>query len=283
VPRRRRRSVSIFNFSFVDILATTIGVIVFIMVMVLLNVTDTISASGLEDEVEEARERVRQHQRAAAEWDERAAQQADLQDTYAKAASKAAVARQRLNAQRQRNRQLEQEGERLAGELEDLQGAVNGLEERVEGLEERMAQRQDRQREEVAFRIPRERPTTKQPFAFECAGGKVYLVASGGSLNKSSYSITDMGAALLIQRKDSAVGESLAAALRRGSTFQRTLRQADPRKEFAMFVVREDSFGFFRKLRERVIEAGFDYNWEAFQNDRSLISGKGGGGQATVQ
>jgi len=270
VARVRRESVSIFNFSFVDILATTIGVLIFVMVMVLLNATGRISAEGLKAQVEHLRGQAREHQGAVKEWDKKAKEEEARRRGYQAAATTAAAAAQAAD---KHLKYQKRQAQKLAGEARQLGQKAAALRGTVAALKDRARRLANQNREEVPFRIPRQRATTKRPVYFECAGGRVYLLAFGGRLEDKNYSAKSLLDATLITRKKSAVGETIAGARGRGSSFVATLNRASKRTHFAHFIVREDSFDLFRQLRGLLWERRYEYNWQAFRADENIISG----------
>jgi hypothetical protein len=267
VARARRQDVTLFNFSFVDILATTIGVLVFIMVLVLLNATGRISAEDVREQARRAQERLKKHQLAAERWDRRAAREQGYRQAYLRAARAAGPAQERLADETARRRELERETRQLGQAKAALELSVATSRRRAAALAAQVSQQASQEREQVPFRIPHERPTTKESVFFECVGGRVYLMAVAGRLYERNYRATSLVDAVLLERKPDAVGETSARARRRGSLFLRELGSARRTTHFGHFIVREDSFALFRRLRGLLWQRGFDYNWQPMQAD----------------
>ena len=272
--------VSIFNFAFLDILATTIGVILFIMVLALVDVGGRLSAEAVRERVrglvagtEGIREDVRRRREETDElWRTR---QAYAEDPHA--------AGKDLAAQHDRQERLRAETRGLEDDERDLQRQVAELERELASLAATAAQRQARTtRTEVEFRVPRLRHTTKEQVVFECDGGRVYALAFAGRLAEANYTAMSVGGGGhgLIFRKGSAYGEDVHAAHRPRSGFANSVRLMDPQQHYATFVVRPDSFELFRQLRKAMWSHGFEVGWLPFREGQTVAAGPGGTGGA---
>lgn len=285
----RSRDIAIFNFSFLDIMATTIGVMIFIMVMVFISVSPEQALEALEQRIDEARPQAADAERKAQE----AAQRAERQQGQAQ-------------KQRERVRQMERSSETFTARRRDdnkkLRAKINALEqklakaesdaakaaERTEALKNQIKQSRQGARQEatnVEFRVPLERETTKRSTYFECDGAEVYLLSLKQSLS-DNYTAKPLnvggGSVALITRKGSAKGESLRVAMRSRSSFRRTLARLDSGKDCVQFLVRPDSFSAFRGLRKRLWAKGIDVNWFPLKQDQLIMSASGSG-RGTVQ
>lgn len=279
MARTRREPVSLFNFSFVDILATTIGVIIFIMVMVILNATDRISADHLKEQVDQLQEQVKERQKALQEWSRQTADDIASRKRYQQITqSKADEAAKGLRKLKERQKALEAEARTLDTRAETLRGEVSEMKKHASDAAADLRKRSRRKRVEVNFRVPRLRSTRKKPVVFECDRDKIYLMVFNYKLNERNYSATALWNAALIKRKSRALGETPSRAMMPRSRFRSTLRRASRNTYFINFIVRDNAFGSFRKLRDYVWKKGYDYNWRAHKATASLIAGTGGGG-----
>ena len=282
MARARAEELTLFNFSFVDILATTIGVIVFIMVMVLINVTNRVSADEIVEQFEEIQAQIAKHLAAvddsAKKLGEDEAARRKRNEAVTAAEGQIQKLKKQLGYERIKKQTLlaaQQQERRKAATLKATKRALEG---RAAHLAEQIAQRKKKPREEVAFRVPRERRTTKQALVFECVGGRAYLVFDG-KFNTTNYNVKDQRASWIINRKAQARGELPAAARRQGSAFVKALNRANRRTHFVLFIVRPDSFEALRELRKLLWARGYDYNWQALSaRVTHLVISKTGGG-----
>lgn len=291
MARARSKDITIFNFSFLDIMATTIGVMIFIMVMVFINVSPEQALEALEQRIEDARQQVDAAERKA-------------QEAAQKAEQKKGEAQRQRERLRQMNRSREAFASRRKDDNEKLKAKIKALEkelaqttsaaakaaERTEALKNETKQSRHGAKQKatnVEFRVPLLRETKKKSTYFECVGDKVYLLSLRQSLSdnydSSAFSIGGTSVAL-ITRKGSAKGETLKAALRGRSRFRRALAKLDKAKDCIQFIVRPDSFNVFRGLRKRLWGKAMDVNWLPFKQDQLIMSSSSGGGRgATTQ
>lgn len=281
MARARAEEMTLFNFSFVDILATTIGVIVFIMVMVLINVTDRVSADEIVEQFEEIQAQLAKHLAAVDDSakklaEDEAARRKHEQDVTA-AKGQIQKLKKQLGYERIKKQTLlsaEQQERRKAA---TLKATKQGLEGRAAYLAGQIAERKKKPREEVPFRVPRERSTRKVPCHLECVQGRVYLLTFAGRLDKRNYTETAVRNVKFLTRKAQALGETIEQARRPDSRFMGMLRRARPGTHFPYFVVREDSFELFRELRAIVWKQGYDYYWQSIPKHTKLHMSVGAG------
>jgi len=269
-----------FNFSFVDILATTIGVIVFIMVLVLLNVASATVPEGAQKKLDDAEQEVKDLQQQADEWEQKADQQrAENLEKQGDEALKAA--RRDLLDKRQEQKDLRKK----VGEALDNTKALEAEVAKVRGEAEQLANAPPKQpkRAEVEFRIPLLKKTEKMPVLFECDGGKVYHMAFEGDLNEGNYSAMTLGQAAFVSRDDGATGETIKAPSGRNSEFTSSLQRIDKRRDCAQSLVRPDSYALYRDLRSYMWRKGYQTNWRAYGKDEQFVFGVGAPTGGAVQ
>lgn len=71
-------------------------------------------------------------------------------------------------------------------------------------------------------------------------------------------------------------GESKPQLQQPNSSFQKTLTKFNPKKDYLAFIVRPDSFGTFRTVREQAWKKGFTVGWEPHKTEAPIIFGSGG-------
>lgn len=282
--RSRRNEVSIFNFSFVDIMATTIGVLLFIMVLALLNSANRFSGMPKQEALQQLAAAAGEASAQAEILREKAAAQQEIVQRYQQPVKSAEAALADAKSLEQRRSDLVREEERLSKRLQELAAGETALKDELRELMAQAQNRETKRRGEVQFRVPEVRETDKSPVVFECDGGEVYLLAYESELNEDAYTATSLGSAALIERRGNANGETYGAACKPRAQFDRVFRRMKPGKQFASFIVRDDSYDLFRQLRQEVFwAAGYDVQWQAYAKEESIIFGIGSGGGGTVQ
>ena len=290
MARRRREASSLFSFSFVDILATTIGVLIFIMVLVLLNSSKRVSASGLQDQVDRTAQEARQRQEQAGKLTERAEAERKQKEAYETGTATEGAALLDRRQQEEKRNELRGAARALKSEADALKRQVQALRTQAEQTAKKIEQikktpdRVETKRTKVEFRVPKLRGTTKKPYTFECDNGRIYFLATyQGGINTRNYSKTSLGIAVLLKRKNDAIGETLSGALAQNSHFMGQVRGMSTGRHFANLIVRPSGFGVFRGIRKAMWRRGYDINWRAYSAGESLIVGTGGGGGHQVQ
>lgn len=281
MARTAKREISIFNFSFLDILATTIGVIIFIMVLALLNASARLSSESLEEECERLTEKIAEAREAAGSWKEKATQEREALSAYAQDSRGAARDVKRQQEQRESlNRQLSG----LQGKKAQEEQRAAALGDDIHELTQAIASRDDSDEQvAVEFRLPVERETTKKPVVYECDGGKVYAMIARETLNSGNYTATGLGSMALVVRRSNAQGEPFERAQERSSQFANSFKGMTPSRNFVKFLVRPTGYTVFRKLRQGLWNKGYEINWTAYAADEQFIFNTGGGGTSTVQ
>jgi len=142
---RQRRSVQIFNFSFVDILATTIGVLLFVLLMAVLSQSGVAAYTKLlrtlEDVEQECTEAAGQVQEAKQDY-EAAVEEGkkpppETEDVLKRAAS------------------VEKKNQELADLLDEMQERVEELETQKQEAQERIAEAKDAHPEGAKLMLPK--------------------------------------------------------------------------------------------------------------------------------
>ncbi len=283
--RRKRQETDLFNFSFVDILATTVGVLIFIMVLVILNSTNRVPADAPKQDAAEAAAEAAALTAAIDGLKGKTNALNNATAAFQATADAAATLAGQLAGLQATNTTLTSTNATLAGQRDALGAEVRGLLDEVMQLVDANEAAKDTaaaNRHPIPFRIPEQRATDKSPVIFECEDGRVFHLATDGLLNDRNYDIQDLLGAKLITRHANAQGETFAQAKAKDSQFRQVFARLDKTRHFVQFFVRADSFGLFLKLRETLWNAGYEINWHAFDRGESIISG-GGSGTSTVQ
>ena len=278
--RLRPQEPEIFSFSFVDILATTIGVLVFIMVLALLNVARRVSPDQLRAAAEQHEQDAAKRSTEAEQWREKTREILPLVSRYESAHRREQIpAEEDLARLREEGRELREQNGRLAARHQRLRQETESAGYELSRLLRVLEGRRVWVR--VPFRVPEERETRKKPVAFECDGQRVYFMGQGGKLASANYSRRGVPGFSFLERTKKARGETHAEAGKVGSRFLQILSRMDPRMHFALFMVREDSFELFRSLRRQAWERGCDTNWQPLTKREKILLDEGKG-TATV-
>jgi len=282
MPRRRQSETSLFNFSFVDILATTIGVIIFILVLVLINAADRLSPDKLQRTLRETEEASEENRRRAKELRDRAAAERRRLEESKTSPERRQLAEKAVEGERKKKERLDSEQKELKDRAGKLERELDNLQKELEQFA-KSAKEVDRSRSKVEFRVPRLRTTSKEPYTFECDGGRIYFLATfRGGINEKNYNVQSLGFAAIITRKSGAKGDRKDAVGDRDSLFMKAVRRMKKAGHFGNFVVRPDGFDVFRAARKLLWDRGFDVNWAPLGEKEKIIAG-GGGGSHSVQ
>jgi hypothetical protein len=278
--RRRRAEVNMFNFSFVDILATTIGVIIFILVLVLITATDRLSPEKLQKTLDEIHETTAENNSEADSMRQEIADEHQRREASQTPDEHLQLAEKAVLDEKNRAKSLELAQAKLKAEAARLEREVEDVEKELEQFA-KSAKKVDRSRGKVEFRIPKLRATSKVPYTFECDGGRIYFLASYyAGIAKENYNEQSLGFFSILTRKASAKGDQEHDLMRSGSRFRKRLRKMKRKKHFGNFIVRPDGYDVFRAARKQLWSRGFKVNWKPLGEKEDIVSG-GGGGQST--
>lgn len=279
--RTKRQDPDIFSFSFVDILATTIGVLVFIMVLALLDVARRVSPDQFRQAAMRSERVAVEKQQERQRWREKTREILPLVKRYEEAVRQngLAPAGDDLKRLRRESTRLREQNARLEDQRRELQRQIQ---DDADGMT-RLAHQAEEERTWVRapFRVPEERETQKRPVAFECGGRKVYFMGIAGELDSAAYTRRGIAGFAFAERTHKARGESSEEAGKTASRFSYVLSRMNPDEHYGLFFVREDSFRLFRDLRRRMWERGLDTNWQPLTKRQKILLGEGKGG-ATV-
>jgi hypothetical protein len=162
---------------------------------------------------------------------------------------------------------------------------------------------------------PRAAPSDKQPVFFECRNNEVFIIDKarlddqvaelmntvapgvksgdmGGFLKALQgrvvtnyyYKVNPsylLAAIMALDAKPDVSGETIDSIEQRSGKYQITLENLNTHKQFAFFLVRDDSFPAFRKARELADKKGFDTGWELLGINEPIKFGAGGQGVTT--
>ncbi len=278
----RRKEVSIFNFSFLDILANTIGALVFVLLMVLLNNSGLLECERvvaetkeIEAKSEELGRRLREVQahtgRVQAEQAQTERDAATAEQQLALERKKAAEAQWKFEEGKAAVSKLQSEAQNLAARKAQTEGEVAELTSEAEDLQRKMAQIEPVKKAEVEikFNAPVATATKKGGWPVLCEKDRVGTV-------KSAFR---MGAGIYVVWEYTDAGSMVTP----GSEFAKMLREKKPADTFIFFVVRPSGFDTYRKAREVARAKKYDCNWEPLAEGLNPVFGGGGGEGGTIQ
>ncbi len=272
-----------FNFSFVDILATTIGVLIFIMVLVIINSVNRVTTDDVtqqtqqdEDKIGELRSKLMKLLAAIKQIEAQLGN-----DQNVKTSPKLD-----FNAEKKKYDELKKQKDELKKKVADLSAALQKYLNRFAQKEQEFQNVQNLpgiKKTKVIFRVPEERRTTKKPILFECADNRIHFLAGGGNFNKKTYTVTSSPQLLIISRKKRAKGFSYRQIMSPRSNFTASINKFSPKNYYAIFLVRPDSYKFYRKIRSLFWNRHWDCIWEGQLPGKTfLIPRNAKGGSDTI-
>lgn len=95
------------------------------------------------------------------------------------------------------------------------------------------------------------------------------------STSTGNYTVDLRGWSIRYRAHEGA-GESAKAVKDTASAFQRVLREMDPEREYAAFLVRPDGLEAFRAARKIATKRGFSSGWEPFTAEGEIFFGSSG-------
>ncbi len=249
----RSSDVGFFSFSFLDILACTVGVLVFMIAIIILHTlgmsapvplrTELSSLSfdlskmneelvKLKDEADEKRQ-VREAIERLAQLEENLQLRKELEEYVAEFAARLDVL--------ERDEPLERD------ELKRLRALVPG---------DFIIKSRD-----VNLATPAQKASDKRAFYFECEDGKVNPFF-GRYVRKYYVTKGVGGSSIVIRRRP---GESLEQTGEEASDWRAEIGGIDPKTEYVAFVVRPSGFNIFMQLRKMLSGKGIEVAWEPLE------------------
>jgi biopolymer transport protein ExbD len=157
---------------------------------------------------------------------------------------------------------------------------------------------------------PRSKPTNKTPVFFECRDNTVIYIDKEGldsqvqqmlktlpanvksgdiqgfvraigsdAVGNEYYRVIPqylLTAIMALEARPGAKGEDKDQVKQANSRFHVVLRQLDPSKQYAVFLVRDNSFEAFRSARKEAFTTGFEIGWELLGTEEPVKFGAGG-------
>jgi len=249
----RSSDISFFSFSFLDILACTVGVFVFMIAIIILHTLGmsaplplrtelsglSFDLSKLNEELQELRDKADEKRRAR-ETIERLEQlkedlllRKELEEYVAEFAAR--LERLEINEPRERD------------ELKKLRALVPGdftIEKR-----------------DVKLATPVQKASEKRALYFECEEDKVNPFF-GRYVRKYYVTKGVGGSSIVIRRRP---GETLSQTSEESSDWRAEIGGIDPKKEYVAFVVRPSGFDIFMQLRKMLSGRGIEVAWEPLE------------------
>ncbi len=185
-------------------------------------------------------------------------------------------------------RESQEDLRRLSNDNESLTDAVRELEEQIKVAEEKSASAKEdaaasedvvstisrevaelqtkiakaKKTEQRDLRLPRRQKTNKTPFFVGLRNGKFYCISS---LRGRGYDSEDVWAEegplqTIVTLKDDA-GQMVVEGSEGHGKLARLLRELDPKRYFVDFAIHTNSFSQMLKVRDALLERGFNYEW----------------------
>ena len=235
------KEVNIFNFSFLDILACTVGALIFILVMVVMVNAYSASHSELRQRIQELENRFAASESQAAELAKRKSR---TLSELKQAENALILGKEHLN---------------LIQEMEQKKKEVERLRQQIEHLREKTIQ----------IWAPREYSTKKVPIPSLVFKDQCVAPLDQPFFRTKTFPNGERGA---VQEQK---GEPLNIVFLPRSAFSSTIRMYNPKQNFVPLVVYPSGFRAFRTVRDYLLENDWDYSLNLLSEDEPIIFGSG--------
>jgi len=249
----RSSEVGFFSFSFLDILACTVGVLVFMIAVEIMHTLGMTAPAPLRKELSTL--------------------SLDLSKLNAEIETLMAEARQRRQARNSiealeklkrrlsQQKELERSIAKLAAQLDRLKLDRKRHEDELRRLRALVPADFRLKRHRIELGKPVQRASAKRALYFECDNGRVNPFF-GRYIRK--YYVTKMvgGNSIVIRRRP---GETFDETRAKSSDWQAEINGIDPKREYVAFIVRPSGFDIYLKLRKILTEKGIDEAWEPLE------------------
>lgn len=261
--RARDSQIGFFHFSFLDILACTVGVLIFMIAIIVLHTLGMSAPPPLRKELSKLRAAVSALQKQISQKEAELAERKRRVDAISKFAWL-------LRSYDEKSA----EKARIEAQLAELERRTRVLEQKIKQdrqllmrLQAQTAEKPKIRQKSIRISTPVERRSSKRPVYFECDGGRVNPFF--GRYIRKYYSVTQVGQRALVARRRA--GETLAEARDSASDWAAELARLDPSKQYVAFIVRPSGFEIFLKLRSVLRRRGIDVGWEPVEAGVSVV------------
>lgn len=240
---KRRREPQLFNFSFLDILATTIGVLLFILLFAILDQSQATVVSELEERLKglrrDAEESTAAVQEAREAYDKAWAETQEARKKASGSAESMAATAQRMA----------EENRELAAQVQQLRGEIEGLTSRQKALEATLEEKQAMlDSPEGVHVLPKAKGGGRgQPVHVDCRKDGLVIHGLGGSDDEKIFCKADD-----VEAENGALSDLL----------QRIERSQTPRRYVVVLWIRPDGSRVADKAMPVIRKAGVRLGWE---------------------
>ncbi|MBN1594163.1 MAG: hypothetical protein JW941_13040 [Candidatus Coatesbacteria bacterium] len=270
---RRSSEVGFFSFSFLDILACTVGVLVFMIAIIVLHTLGmsapvplrtelsnvNLDISKLNHEIEKLKKETDEKRRIR-----EAIEQLD-----------------EIQAKLKLSKELEEYVAEYAARLNKLKEKEDLELDELKRLRALVPDDFTIKKQNVELHNPVQQESTKRALYFECDDDKVNPFF--GRYIRKYYSTKGLGGSSVVIRRRP--GESLEQIVEESSDWRSEISRIDPEKEYVAFVVRPSGFNIFMQLRKALSRKNIDVAWEPLETGaiNMVIENREGGKRFLLQ
>jgi len=245
--------VGFFHFSFLDILACTVGVLVFMIAVIIMHTLGMTAPAPLRTELSGLNLDV---SKLNAELETLRAEAGRNQQ-----AREAVENIEKLKRRLSQQKELEQSVAKFAAQLDSLKLDQERHEDELIRLRALVPSDFRISRHEIELGTPVQRVSDKRALYFECENERVNPFF--GRYVRKYYVTKTVGEnSIVIRRRP---GETFEETKAESSDWQAEINRIEPQKEYVAFIVRPSGFEIYLKLRRILTKKGIDEAWEPLE------------------
>lgn len=249
----RSSEVGFFHFSFLDILACTVGVLVFMIAVIIMHTLGMTAPAPLRTELSGLNLDV---SKLNAELETLRAEAGRNQQ-----AREAVENIEKLKRRLSQQKELEQSVAKFAAQLDSLKLDQERHEDELIRLRALVPSDFRISRHEIELGTPVQRVSDKRALYFECENERVNPFF--GRYVRKYYVTKTVGEnSIVIRRRP---GETFEETKAESSDWQAEINRIEPQKEYVAFIVRPSGFEIYLKLRRILTKKGIDEAWEPLE------------------
>lgn len=242
--------VGFFHFSFLDILACTVGVLVFMIAIIILHTLGMSAPLPLRSELSKLSLDLTELNKQL--------EQMRADEERLRKLREALEALASLREQSALKSRLEADIADLAAHIQELEIAEVSQSDELSKLRAIVPRDFKPPKHKIKLATPVQKDSKKRPVFFECDNDGVNPFF--GRYIRKYYVTRGIGDGSVIVRRRP--GETLEQTRQKSSDWMVEIGRIDPKSQYVAFIVRPSGFGVFLELRERLGEMGIDIGWE---------------------
>lgn len=249
----RSSDIGFFHFSFLDILACTVGVLVFMIAIIILHTLGMSAPLPLRTELSSLSLDLSKLNKELQEL----RNEADLKHRMRETIERLKKLKEDLSLKKELEEYLVEFTARLKG----LETAEQSQRDELKKLRALVPGDFTIKRRELKLSTPVQKASEKRALYFECEEDKVNPFF-GRYVRKYYVTKGVGGSSIVIRRRP---GETLEQIGDKSSDWRAEIEDIDPKKEYVAFVVRPSGFDIFMRLRKMLSGKGIEVAWEPLE------------------